>query len=185
MIAKFHDHDYYFLDTLYLVVVLSLISFLKIIPQFKDRVLPVVLPLTIAFLLVLFYAKGEKKMRGRYKEIPSWDFYSKDLELYRGSGDFLSQKGIPKDEKIMVLGLFGPNGPFIHLERKGYAVDYMQEERFKEVLRWGATYAVVPNYYIEEKIKDEYPFVLENLNPIADNGKITLLEVRTERVGEN
>lgn len=174
MVLQFPDHDYYFLDTVYLVVILSLIALLSNFPEVKQ--LRIVLPIAAVFFVIVFGQRAIRKVRYRHN-IPHYDIISHNSAAYAGSQLFLKENGVVQDDKVAVLGYIGANVPFVHLNRRGYALDYTDKKVFESVLGWGIDYVVGPDYLLNGQIKEEYPYIFEYLTPVATNSKITLFKV--------
>lgn len=174
MIKQFPYHDYYFLDTMYLIVILSIIAFLSIVPKFH---LKLMFPLAAGVLY--FFVSSKKDTTevtwNRYHYLPEYDYTTRNGIAYMGSKEFIDSVGIDHSAKIAVLGNMGANIPFLLMDRKGYAIDYTNQDVYHLITGWGMDYIIVPDYLLEEDIV-KYPYVLKNYTPIATNSKISVFK---------
>ncbi len=166
------DHDYYFLDTLFLPTLLLTILLLKAIPNLSNKVVAT----AIAFALIgtatakmtVDVAKNQKNRR---------DYNDRSYQTaqnYKGAEEFLDSMGVPKNAKILALYAYPQNTPFILMNRKGYTEMWYDEDIIEAGLyTFDYDYIVIENdrYRKEFEYHNKY---LNRLQRIADNGKIAL-----------
>jgi len=173
MLRQFSAHDYYFLDTFFLPIIMSFIFILSLIPLTKKRNLKIVTITTICLiscLLILQPIKSQEKRR----ETGFWDRTETTINNFKNSSAFLDSLGISKSSKILVIDAVAPNIPFILMQRKGFAVLNTSQVNIEEALKWDYDYIVVQNEYFIPEIYTPYPAILSKLNKIGDNGKISV-----------
>ncbi len=173
MLSQFPAHDYYFLDTFFLPVIMALIFFLSLIPLAEKRNLKIVTVTAfciISCILILQPIKSQEKRR----ETGFWDRTEATINNYKNSSEFLDSLGISKSSKMLVIDAVAPNIPFILMQRKGFAVMNTNKENIEEALKWDYNYIVVQNEYFIPEIYTSYPGILSKLHKIADNGKISV-----------
>ncbi len=173
MLRQFSAHDYYFLDTFFLPVIMSLIFILSLIPLSEKRNLKIVTVTAVCIiscLLILQPIKSQEKRR----ETGFWDKTEATINNYKNSSTFLDSLGISKCSKMLVIDAVAPNMPFILMQRKGFAVMNTNQKNMEEALKWDYDYIVVQNEYFIPEIYTPYPGILSKLNKIADNGKISV-----------
>lgn len=173
MLQQFPAHDYYFLDTFYLPIIIALIIILSIIPaavKKSHKIVSITTICIISFSLILQPIKSQEKRR----ETGSWDRTEATINNFKNSSVFLDSLGIPKSSKILVIDAVAPNIPFILMQRKGFAVMNTDQENIEEALKWNYDYIVVQNEFFIPEIYSYYPAILSKLNKIADNDKISI-----------
>ena len=173
MLRQFPAHDYYFLDTFFLPIIMFLIFILSLIPVAEKRNLKIVTVTSVCIIsciLILQPIKSQEKRR----ETGFWDRTEATINNYKNSSEFLDSLDISKSSKMLVIDAVAPNIPFILMQRKGFAVMKTNQENIEEALKWDYDYIVVQNEYFIPEIYTPYPGILSKLNKIADNGKISV-----------
>jgi hypothetical protein len=173
MIKQFPDHDYYFLDTYYLPVVLLMGVFVSLISipvkmPFKPPTSAAVMLIAIPFLLIAGQSQNHRSITQ-----PD-DRTAATIANFQGSSEFLDSLGISRDARIIVLDAYAPNVPFILLERKGYAIMSTKRQILEKVIDWDYDYLVFQNMFFVSDIYYSYPEIIKKLEVVADNGKITI-----------
>jgi len=172
MMQQFPAHDYYFLDTFFLPVVLLFSIALSFIPL-RNK-----MSKTAAFVMFIIFAcfsvneainkQEERRVTG------AWDKTMATINNFENADAFLDSLAIPNNAKILTLGAYAPNIPFILMDRKGYAVMSTQRENIDHALSWDYDYAVMQNQFILSDIYSSYPEIINKLDEIAGNGKISI-----------
>jgi hypothetical protein len=173
MLRQFPGHDYYFLDSFFLPIIMSLIFILSLIPSAEKRNLTIVMITAVGIissLLILQPIKSQEKRR----ETGFWDRTEATINNYKNASAFLDSLGISKNAKILVLDAVAPNIPFILMQRKGFAVMNPNRENVEEALKWDYDYIVVQNEYFIPEIYTHYPGILSKLHKIGDNGNFSV-----------
>lgn len=173
MLKQFHAHDYYFLDTFFLPIVMSLISILSLIPLAEKRILKIVTITSICFISILFILQPIKSQEKR-RETGFWDRTEATINNYRNSSTYLDSLGIPKSSKILVIDAIAPNIPFILMHRKGYAIMNTSQENIEEALIWNYDYIVLQNEFFLSHVYSVYPEIITKITKIADNGNLSI-----------
>lgn len=174
MMKQFPAHDYYFIDTFYLPMVLFFMLFISWI-EFENRIIKIISLVSATVLLygmVLYPLETQEKRR----ETGSWDKIGISIENFRDSERFLDSMNVSDDAKILVLDPGAPNIPFIFMKRKGMVVLTTGIENIKQALQWNYDYIVVQNEFFVSDIYSNYPEILNHLEKIGDNGKISLCQ---------
>ncbi|MBE9467356.1 MAG: glycosyltransferase family 39 protein [Bacteroidetes bacterium] len=173
MLRQFPAHDYYFIDTFFLPIILFLIFVLSLFPVIEKRnykIISIVILFVFSVILILQPIKSQKKRR----ETGYWDRTEITINNYRNSSCFLDSINVPKDSKILVIDAVAPNIPFILMQRKGYAVMTTNQKNIEEALKWDYDFIVIQNEYFISEIYTPYPNILSKLEKIADNGNISV-----------
>lgn len=175
MLRQFPAHDYYFLDTFFLPLLMALVFLLSLLPVFEKRYLKSISVAAVAlasFILILQPINSQQERR----ETGLWDRTAVTINNYKNSSAFLDSLGIAKDAKMLVIDAVAPNIPFILMDRKGFAIIDTRKENVETALTWDYDYVVVQNEYFIPEVYSLYPGVLSKLNKVADNGKISICE---------
>ncbi len=173
MLSQFPAHDYYFIDTFFLPIILFLVFILSLFPVIEKKksiIILVVILTAFSVILILQPINSQEKRR----ETGYWDRTEITINNYYNSSAFLDSINIPKDSKILVIDAVAPNIPFILMQRKGYAVMNTNQENIEEALKWDYDFIVVQNEYFISEIYTPYPNIISKLEKIADNGKISV-----------
>ncbi len=177
MLKQFPNHDYYFLDTFFLPVILMIafgMTFIPVPRKIDNRVtLAVLLMLAGIFLVKKTLLSEESRRRTGY-----WDRNMTTINNFTGSSAFLDSLGVPRDAKVIVADSYAPNIPFILMDREGYAVMSPDSTNLKNALDWGAGYFVAQEDFFIPETYAAYPGILSRINRIADNGKIMVCRIR-------
>jgi hypothetical protein len=173
MLQQFPAHDYYFLDSFFLPIVMSLIFIFSLIPLAEKRNLKIVSVTAVCIISCLLIIQPIKSQEKR-RETGFWDRTEATITNYKNSSVYLDSLGISKTSKMLVLDAVAPNIPFILMQRKGFAVMNTNRENIEEALKWDYDYIVVQNEYFIPEVYTSYPDILLKLNKIGDNGKISI-----------
>ncbi len=176
MLWQFPAHDYYFLDTFYLPVILLLILILILIPKTDSKSGRIIYVLSVLLFSIPFVINGNNTQKTR--RITGINDRTSTTNIdYGNSKTFLDSIGIPKDSKMLVLAACSPNIPFILMDRKGYADISPAKEDIKNMLTWDYDYIVVQNDVFLTEIFSVYPEIISKITKIADNGKISVCKL--------
>jgi len=174
MVLQFHNHDYYFLDCFYIPCLLYILMCLDSI-RLKDLSIKL---LFAAFVLVfgyLSYGKCKQDEQFRYGDDP-FNRYQNEYLNYLGSSRLLDSLKISPTSRMVVMDAYTTNTPFILMNRTGYTLMGADGEHIKRSLDWNYDYAVMQNEFILSDIVNYYPEIVNELEPIGNNGKITVFK---------
>ena len=170
MLKQFPDHDYYFIDSFYPVIVLLLI--LLVSTTFKNKIVDGILWIVIAFYMYVSFAQAKNSLAMRY-ETHHWDRVEITRQNFMGTGKFLDSLGISKDVKVLVLDGYTTNIPFILMNRMGWTVNWTTEKWIREGLSRPFDIVAIQNAFIASDIARNYPGIISQLTKIADNGLVS------------
>ncbi len=173
MLRQFPAHDYYFLDTFYLPLILFLTIILSLIPKFKHKKHKVLFLILLFFVSVSLIIQPIKSQNRRSESLMN-DKTQTTINNYRDASAYLDTLGISKESNILVLDAVCPNIPFLLMQRKGFAVMNTSYQNIENSLDWPFDFIVFQDEYFLSDIYSEYPEILSKLNKIADNGKISV-----------
>lgn len=185
MLTKIIDHDYYYLDTFYVPVILS---FMIILKQTNDMKLHK--PKThkifnsLAFLLALgsiFYGYKIQKSRTSWRPADRSIMFSHSLI----EGDrVLNELGIKEDAIILVIGPKYPNLPFVHLKRKGLILFSKKKNELENGLEWDYDYIVSPNHYFDQFIAEPFPDIKKRISLVFKNERFSVFKPKDRKQKE-
>lgn len=177
MTSQFKDHDYYFLDSLFLPIILILILLIKQInrlPFLKNPSFSYLL-ITLFSVILLTSSFGKLKERNTYKY---WDTLPITQANYQAGGQILDEMGISENAKILIIEPIAPNFCLMLLNRKGYSTMAAWKERIEPALEWEADYVMFQNEYFLTDIYINYPSIINRLEKIYDNGKLSICTIK-------
>ena len=172
MAKQFENHDYYFLDTFYLPIILLIIILFSLV-DFKKLTF---LLFPTLLLCSFFLLKNAKYMQEEKRITGTWDVVNESILNFKNSEDFLLKNGISKNERIFVLGSTTPNIPFLLTNRTGYCNMYSNYSAIKKSLDFPSKYYIYQNEFFLQDIYAHYPQIIKHLKMLATNGKITICE---------
>ena len=172
MVKQFPDHDYYFIDSFFLPILLLLILLLNKLPEISNYKQGILAVLVTAFL-IFFMLKDVKGMQVKRRAIWRGPDSERTIKNYQGSEQYLDSLNISKDAKILTLYAYPQNAAFIMMNRKGYTAMFDKHDMVKNGLTFDYDYLIIENEILKKKLKENKEF-LTDLKYYSDNGKITL-----------
>ena len=95
------------------------------------------------------------------------------IKNFDGADTYLDSLKIPKDSKILVIGAYAPNIPFIKMNRRGYAVMILNRENIENSLSWNYDYIVILKEFFSPDFYEHYSETISKTSKgfFLDNGK--------------
>jgi len=182
MFRQFEAHDYYFLDTFFIPIIVSISVIIHFIPtaSFKNAVYFYILIVIGLSIPTVLSSKNIYQERG---EFGFWNRARMTIENFKGANIFLDSLEIKHESKLLVLDAYAPNIPFILMNRPGYAIMTTSEENIAESFDWDYDFVVYQNEFFLSDIYVNYPQIIDELKIIGSNGKITICQ--RENTSEN
>ena len=173
MACQYYDHDYYFLDSLFIpLVLLFLLCVHQIIIEKESSKL--ILFFVFSVSAMFMYGDSKKNQLQRYASNPL-DRVEITQRNFEGSEKFLDSIGIPKEAKMLVIDSYSTNIPLYMMNRKGYTVYQTSRDNAALALFWAKwNYVVIQDQFLFSDVLKYYPIVSSVLEPFAGNGKITV-----------
>lgn len=172
MAKQFPNHDYYFIDTYFLPLLLLFILVLRTLPL-TDYNYKGFISLIISSVLIVFMLRNvneiQQKRRSKYWSVAS----ERTIKNYQGSERFLDSMNVSKDAKILTLYAYPQNTPFILMNRKGYTLMNEKDLSLEIALSFDYDYVIIENEIYDKK-RNERSELFSDLEYVADNGKISL-----------
>lgn len=173
MTKQYRDHDYYFLDSLFLPTTLLflLLSAAYTLKSKKGIVLAILLLIAFTFL-----AQREAHKRLSDRRIPGEDTIELTVENFANANKLLDSLNISKNEKILVIGSYSSNIPLCEMQRVGYSVLYLNHNAIEHALTWPFDYIAVQNCQFQDDVVANYPEILWQVERVGGNESITILK---------
>ena len=170
MAKQFPNHDYYFIDTYFLPLLISLILILKSLP-IKTNYFQKTISVLISSILIVFMLINVKEMQQKRRAKYWGEASERTIKNYQGSEEFLDSMNVSKGAKILTLYSYPQNTPFILMNRKGYTL--MDEKDLSIETALSFDYVIVEKEIYDKKYKGRSELFFD-LKYVSDNGKIML-----------
>lgn len=170
MARQFPAHDYYFLDSIFLPLLILLGLGLRLLSKI-DRPFQWSI-LIIAFALNGWMLKQSYAIQSERNTFKSWDRTEITRRNFEGGAKLLAEAKVPPNAKILVLDAYTTNMPLLLLERKGYTVINTTHENLRQAMKWDFDFVAIQNSFLASDIIRNYPDITQKLQPVANNGKI-------------
>lgn len=175
MMRQYSDHDYYFLDSLFLPLLMLFCLALACIPHCRKRWQRAVECAAILLLLVAMTRQAAAKQQERR---PEWDRALQCYRHFEGSARLLDDAGIPRDAKMLALFAYPTSTPFLQMERRGYIVLDTKEALVSNALKFDYDYVVVEKEAWERETELLAPFY--SYDTVTQNSGIIVLTPKIE-----
>ncbi len=170
MMRQFVDHDYYFLDSLFLPVLFLMFFALRQLPQLR-RWIALVGWVALILLAGTMYNNAKHEM---IKTTAEKDRSVECFANYEESDVWLDEQGVLRDARILSLFSYPQNTPFIQMGRKGYSLMWFDKDIVEQALNFPYDYIVVEDCRVRELFNiKEYGF-MKYMRRISGNGRISL-----------
>lgn len=178
MACQYFDHDYYFLDSLFVPVVLFFLYSIKNVAlEMESKKL--VFFFIASVCSIFMYGDSRKNQFERYA-FSSGDKVEISRRNFEGSESFLDSIGISKDAKMLVIDAYSTNIPLYMMNRKGYTIYQTNRDNplvFLFQKKWD--YVVIQDQFLFSDVLKYYPVIASVIEPIAGNGKIMVYKRST------
>ncbi len=174
MTRQFPAHDYYFIDTFLLPLIVFLLFLSRRFVQetaFGKRVLFV---FTSVLIIGMLYLNNEKQQFRHESE--RWGINNQVNRNFENGEQLLDKLHIGKEEKLVILDRMSWNVPFYFMHRTGYVIMTMNKGKLKESLNLPVNYYVFQNETFLVNAYKNYPGIINRLKVVGTDGKITICE---------
>lgn len=179
MARQYYAHDYYFLDSFFVPVVLLLVFSIKSI-QLDSMLKKAVWISVFCIQIILFFLFSQRTQNERYTSGP-WDRTEITRQNFTGTEKFLDDFGMPKEAKILVIDAYTTNAPLILMNRKGYTVLGTTAENISTSLFWADwDYVAIQDLYLVSDVIKSYPFITTLIDRVGGNGKVSFYKKSKE-----
>lgn len=171
--VQYIDHDYYFIDSFMLPLIILLVLLFRFI-SFNKNIIQYGFSVALVFLLSGAAYNCYSSQQQRFS-VQAYDQVEQARQSFIGSGEFLDSLGVPRDAKLLVLQAYTSNTPFIYMKRNGYTVLVLRNGDFhQEVMEKEFDYVVMPSRFIVNEVLPYAPELFQQLSFYATNGKIVI-----------
>lgn len=174
MFEQFLHHDYYYLDSFFLPIVMVLVGLFAMLPNVEKQ-WGRVLSLVVVLVLTGFMTVTARNMQQeRRKE--GVDAFETAVR-YKHANKMLDEAGYGlSDIKFMTLFSYPQNTPFVMMNREGYAVMWTDTAVVAHALTFDFDYILVEDEVYRREFEGSR-YILSRLNRIAGDGEISLCEL--------
>lgn len=171
MSQQYADHDYYFLDSLYLPIVISFVGLLSIVPNPSKQwgqvaVLVTVLVLTGFMTVEACHKQKERRLEG----VEALN----TAVRYKNANRMLEEAGITmSDLRFLTLFSYPQNTPFVMMNREGYAVMWNDTDVVAHALTFDYDYILVEDEVYRREF-DAASYILPRLQRLAGDGELSV-----------
>jgi hypothetical protein len=173
MTKQFRDHDYYWLDSLFLPIALLFILMVGAFSAKSKKSIAIGIILLLSFTV---FAQREAHKRLNERRQQGDDSIQLTVENYANSDQLLDSLKIGKYQKILALGSYSTNIPLCRMRRQGYSVLYLNHDCIQQALTWPFDYIAVQNCLFINDVVNNYPEILSMVERVGGNEKITILK---------
>ena len=173
LLKQFPNHDYYFYDTFYPVIIIFILFAISLIPtnQKANKQIFSIILFSVFSVIMIFASKSIQEKR---KDTGDWDRVEITKQNFLGVDKYLDSIGIPKNAKMLVIDAYTTNAPLILMNRKGYTVLNTSKENIIQSLTWNYDYIVIQNCFLLSDVVKNYPEIINYLKKVDGNNKITI-----------
>lgn len=171
MVMQFSDHDYYFLDSLFLPIIMLLVLSLRQVKPISDYRKALIFAPLLVVLCVLMTVKAVE-----FQQLRRSDMNDPAVRSYNNffkSDQLLDAAGISRDAKMLALFAYPKSSAFIEMHRRGYIVLDTKEAKVRKALIADYDYIVIENQIFREEFEN-HGYVLKYLKPVTRNEGITV-----------
>ena len=170
MIRQLPNHDYYFIDTFFMPILMLFALMLGTLPKIKNYIAGGICLVALGVMCYFMISNvNETQVSRRWIEDGAYKCYLNFVD----SDKYLDSLDIPRDAKILSMYAYPQNGSFIQMKRKGYTIMWHRESTVQAALTWDFDYIVIEDRMVNENF-EEHKNVLSRFSRIAGNGKISV-----------
>lgn len=174
MSIQYSDHDYYFLDSLFLPIVISCVLLLSEWPNPTKRWMQITI-LPVVLIIICFMTVEACQMQ-KVRRLEGTDVLQTAIR-YKGANNMLENAGLGSQNlRFMTLFSYPQNLPFTMMDREGYSVMWTIPEIVEHALTFDYDYIIVEDEVYRKEF-DEAPYILPRLRRLAGNGELSVCEL--------
>ncbi|MCC3151464.1 hypothetical protein Q3A66_02680 [Hymenobacter sp. BT770] len=181
---QFAIHDYYLLDTFFLPLVLAFAGSVASIRLPQRR------PAQLAIMAALLLLSGTAAWKARAEQLrritpPATDKSVLTRDNFASSARWLDSLGVPRTATVLVLDAYSYNLPLLLAHRRGWTMlqnrksaQDLSATNLRAALALPADYVITQNATYAQEVVNRYPGIAAYLQPIANNGRLSLWRIR-------
>ena len=171
MSQQYADHDYYFLDSFYLPVVMSFAGVLSILPNPSKQWVRVIV-LVVVLVFTTYMTMVACRMQ-RIRRLEGVEALTTAIR-YKNANRMLAETGYgSKDIRFLTLFSYPQNTPFVMMDREGYAVMWNDTDVVAHALTFDYDYILVEDEVYRREF-DVATYILPRLQRLTGNGEISV-----------
>lgn len=172
MQKQFVHHDYYFLDSFFITLLLLFVGLIYFIP-IKTIVAKTFFTVSTILLFAGFLTDSQAVQEKR-RLINPWDRGQIIADDFYGGWQFLDSLHVPADAKLLVIETYDPYSSLIHLRRKGFTAITTDTKTLSHAFSFDYDFVAMPNDFSISDVVRNYPTMINYLEKVGDNGKISI-----------
>ncbi|MNJ88813.1 hypothetical protein D3C87_63700 [compost metagenome] len=184
MTKQFVAHDYYFLDTFYLPIVFFVALCVSVLPKPQWYFGETIMALFVIYFGIVAFKETTAFQKQRRVFVANDQFTGSGIN-FEGSDEFLTKAGVGREDTILVIHAYGPNIPFIKMNRVGLAVVGHTPDDIDRGLNWKWDYVVFQKPYFMQDVYAIYPDILQKVESIATNENLILCKRKQDTVPQS
>ena len=170
MMFQYIDHDYYFLDSLFMPCILLFALSLRALPEVKGHMATILCTIALVLLGGIMFNNAKHNNRHRCKpDDRAYQCY----QNHKGSDQWLDTLGVNRDARILSIFSYPQNTPFILMGRKGYSLMWHDDKAIGSAMQFPFDYAVIEDTMFREYFCEHHD-LLGRLSRIEGNGCLSL-----------
>ncbi|MBI5219548.1 MAG: hypothetical protein HY958_11510, partial [Bacteroidia bacterium] len=174
MESQFIYHDYYFLDTLFPVMVLIVIYAIGKLPDTNTnwgKVCAIAMLIMLPFMIWLNNTALAKNYSAEAE-----DKQKIIRQNFSNTESFLKASGVTDTSTILVIDACSANYPFVLMNKKGYSLIYSEADfkKIPDLMSANPDFIILQHNFILSGILTYYPQIISGIKKISDNGKIAI-----------
>lgn len=181
MLKQYTDHDYYFIDSFFLPLLLILTAGLAELPKIKNYWIGLLVLGLIVWIVQPMYMGAHRIQKERRI---GEDTAQICAQHFNNSEQFLNEAGVAPDAKILVFFGYPQNSPFILMRRKGYCVMWHDYDIVHNAIEFDYDYIVIEKDAFRDNFEGHND-ILQHLKPIKQNEFLTLCAYDKTHVNES
>ncbi|MCS7074055.1 MAG: glycosyltransferase family 39 protein, partial [Bacteroidia bacterium] len=175
MLRQFRDHDYYFLDSVYVWCLVFLAACFPFVPKAINQNQDIV-SLTLVVPMI-FCALQSQQLRHSAKE---WERTPQIIHHFRDAEKLLDSLGVNPEAKLLIVDAGSPNLPLLLCNRRGYAILTTSRENILSALKWDYDYLIFQNGWLVSDILNVAPELLDQVKKVGGNQWITVCQKQNQ-----
>ena len=177
MMQQFSNHDYYFIDTFYLPLLIFLIAVFSSVQKTLQKI-PKYIQISSLIICVCIMVEEAYATQFEKRVTGNWDKTASLVYDYDKLNVKLDSIGIPRVAKILVLDAVAPNIPLIKMKRKGFVVVTTSKENLQNALNFSFNYIAIQDNWFMNDIYPNYPEIIDLLDKKTDLGAVSFYTLR-------
>lgn len=172
MFKQFKDHDYYFLDSFFIVFVLLLGFIVSMIISYGK--IKTILIYGLLIISIFLIANTHRFLNEHFSIMP-WDNISKSIVEIIGSDKLLDSLKIKKEATLFILDNNNvSNVQLIHFKRKGFSFPFAEWDGTAREKITNTDYTITINKLFTKQLDSNYRVTLNHLDTFFVNKKLTI-----------